>query len=106
MVYHLDANHKEIVEAFQKLGCVVVDNAKVKRDEPDQLDIWVGVRRDYADFLGSVWIWVEIKTESGTIRQGQQRTIAACEAAELPVEVVRNIADVERVWRKYQEWKG
>lgn len=102
MTYSLDANHTEIVEAFEKLGCKVVDNAKVKRHEPNQLDVWVG----FPNPLGGLgmWVWVEIKTPDGKLRPGQQEMIAVCENMALPVEVVRNTRDVERVWQKYQTW--
>ena len=100
-VYKLDANHHELNQAARKLGFVVIDNAKVKRDEPDQLDVWWGLPNPYG--RPGVWIWVEYKTIKGELRPGQRRRITECEQAGLPVEVVRNTADVERVYHEYRE---
>lgn len=99
MPYKLDSNHQEIIEAFQKLGCKVVDNAKVKRQESGQLDLWVGMPNVYSG-LG-IWIWVEVKTESGQLRSSQSTNIQEALDKGLPVEVVKNIADVEAVHQNY-----
>ena len=103
MTYNLDSNHADIVKAFRDFGAMVkiVDNAKVKRREPGQLDLWVGLVNPYGQI--GVWIWVEVKTATGKLRAEQLDNINDCEDKGLPVEVVRSTADVERVYHKYLE---
>jgi len=98
-MYNLDSNHKAIITAAQTLGIIVVDNAKVKRYEPGQLDTWWGFPNPYGG--PGLWVWVEIKTETGTLNPPQQRNIADCNEAGLPVEVIRTTEDIERVYVKY-----
>jgi hypothetical protein len=99
MTYSLDANHHDLNRDAMRLGIIVVDNAKVKRHEPDQLDVWWGIPNPYGG--SGVWVWVEYKTPGGELRLGQERRIMECREAGLPVEVVRDTADVERVYNKY-----
>ena len=99
--YRLDANHQDLNRAAMTLGIIVVDNAKVKRNEPDQLDVWWGIPNPYGG--PGIWVWVEYKTEAGKLRPGQERRISYCQAAGLPVEVVRDTTDIERVYNKYLE---
>lgn len=99
MTYNLDANHKDIVDAFEQLGAKVIDNAKVKRHEPGQLDIWVGFSNPFVS--PGLWIYVEIKTETGTLRPAQDDTIKDCKERGLPVEIVRSVADVDKLYHKY-----
>lgn len=101
MVYKLDENHNELNRAALTLGIVVIDNAKVKRSEPDQLDVWWGIPNPY-DGPG-VWVWVEYKTETGKLRPGQARRIEEIKEAGLPVELIRNVVDVVEVFEKYRE---
>ena len=99
MIYNLDLNHDEIVTAFETLGCIVIDNAKTKRYEPGQLDLWVGLPNPYGGL--AVWVWVEVKTSTGALRAEQKKTIADCKEAGLPVEVIRSTADIEAMYHKY-----
>ena len=99
MSYQLDANHKDIIAAFEQLGCLVIDNAKVKRYEPSQLDIWVGMLNHYTNT--GLWLWVEIKTPAGQLRPGQATRIAECHDKGLTAVVVRTVADVEVLYNKY-----
>lgn len=99
MTYNLDANDHELTIAARTLGIKVVDNAKVKRAEGGQLDKWWGIPNPYGG--PGVWVWVEYKTEAGTLRPSQYRELAECDEMSLPAEVVRNTADVERVYKKY-----
>ena len=98
-IYNLDENEPELTTAAKTLGIIVVDNDKVQRDEPDQLDKWWGIPNPY-DGPG-IWVWVEYKTEDGALRPGQARKIAEVQDAGLPVELVRNTADIERIYFKY-----
>ena len=98
-MYKLDENHKEIVEAFEKLGCLVIDNAKVERYEAGQLDLFVGLQNPYTPM--GIWIWVEIKTDAGELTKGQKIMIIHCTEINLPVEVVRSVADVENVYYRW-----
>lgn len=107
MVYQLDANHLEIVAAFKQLRCKVVDNAKVKRGIAGQLDIWVGFSNPYSYQQPGLWIYVEIKTDSGKLTtsadngNSQTETVQDCLARGLPVEIVRSVADVEKLYYIY-----
>lgn len=99
MTYNLDANHAELTMAAQTLGIKVVDNARVKRDEGGQLDTWWGLPNPYGG--SGVWIWVEYKTATGPLRPSQYRELRECDEMQLPAEIVRDTADVERVYKKY-----
>lgn len=98
-MYKLDENHKQIVEAFEELGCLVIDNAKVERKEAGQLDIWVGLQNPYSPM--GFWIWVEIKTDVGELTKAQETSVIQCTEMGLPVEVVRNTVDVENVYYRW-----
>ncbi|MCP4363528.1 MAG: hypothetical protein GY796_36480 [Chloroflexi bacterium] len=100
MPYNLDENHNDIVQALQWMGgSKIIDNARVKRDEKGQLDLWWGLPNPHGG--PGIWIWVEVKTESGNLTEKQEENINDCESLRLPVEVIRNTADVERVYKKY-----
>lgn len=103
MTYNLDSNHADIVNAFKDFGqmVMIVDNAKVKRHESGQLDLWIG----FVNPLGNIgiWVWVEVKTDEGKLRPAQQDNINECLDKGLPVEIVRSTADVERIYHKYLE---
>lgn len=101
MTFKLDANHQEIVQAFEKLGAYVVDNAQVKRNETGQLDVWVGFQNPYGEI--GLWIWCEIKTDEGELTTAQETKVNQCIEMSLPVEVVRSVADVERVYHRWLE---
>lgn len=96
MPFKLDANHQEIVEAFEKLGCLVVDNAKKESYEAGQPDIIVGLPNPYNPI--GIWVFVEIKTDTGRLRSSQEKFINDCRERNLPVEVVRSTADVEEMY--------
>lgn len=104
MTYKLDANHSDIVDALLRCGFIVEDNARVERDEPDQLDLWAGLPNPCGG-LG-IWIYIEIKTPTGIIRPGQQRKIEDCQAAGLPVEVIRTTDEVIEIYHKYLAMMG
>ncbi len=99
-MYKLDANHLEIVRAFEQLGFKVIDNAKVKRHEAGQLDIWVGLSNPYnrRRKMG-MWIFVEIKTEKGTLEPAQEKMVEDCLDRDLPVSIVHSVADVDRLYK-------
>lgn len=86
-----DANHAEIVKAYEELYCQVKDTHKVGGGFPD-LVVKVGTRR------GPVVALVEIKTADGTLSKSQERFISEWGAV---VEVVQTrddvFAHVERV---------
>lgn len=98
-MYSLDANHYELTQAAEHLGFIVIDNARVKRLEPGQLDCWWGIPNPTGG--PGVWVWVEYKTAAGQLRAAQVDTVQTCAAAGLPVEVVRTIDDVIAVYHKY-----
>lgn len=104
MPFKLDANHLDIVKAFEQLGCKVIDNAKVKRAEAGQLDIWVGFSNPYEG--EGRWVYVEIKTETGQLTtsedgNSQTKTVQDCLDRGLPVAVVRSTFDVEVLYHFY-----
>lgn len=103
MTYNLDSNHADIVNAFRDFGqmVMIVDNAKVKRYEAGQLDLWVGFVNPSGNI--GIWVWVEVKTIDGKIRPEQRDTIAECLDKGLPVEIVRSTADVEKMYHKYMD---
>lgn len=98
-VYNLDANHHDIVEAFQKCACMVAELAKSKSDVPGIPDLLVGI----PDHVGREFrlVLVEVKTQEGRLTSDQRRFFA--EWVDYPVHVVRTIDDVVRVIRQYQK---
>ncbi len=100
-MYKLDVNHKEIVITLQQLGCLIIDNAKVKRDEPGQLDIWCGITDNQTN--SAIWVWIEIKTLTGNPSPSQIRTIQECNDRQLPVEIIRTVEDCVKLVRKYTD---
>jgi len=87
--YRVDANHGEIVAAFRKAGCSVVSLAMVGSGCPDLLIGW----RDRT-------ILVEIKTETGELRESQKKWNASW-VGDRPC-LVRSLEDVEKVIAYYR----
>lgn len=102
-MYKLDSNHIEIRDAFLTLGCRVMDIARAKHYTDGTLDLVVGIPNTYSAYngLGTIII-VEVKTPEGKLKQAQEQTIKDWREANLPVEVVRSTAEVERILHKYQ----
>jgi hypothetical protein len=80
-----DFNHAEIAQAFEKLGCDVLDLSRVGGGCPDLL-----IRVRAID----LWRLVEIKTEKGRLKPAQKEF-----ASRWPVFVVRTLDDVLEVIR-------
>ncbi len=98
-MYKLDSNHKEIVYMAEQLGILIVDNAMVKRHEPNQLDVWFGIT--HPETGAGIWIWIEIKTETGIIRLSQQEKIGDCKLRGLPVRVIRDVDDLMELFNEH-----
>ena len=81
-----DANQASIVEALEKIGCVVYDI-----DKP--VDLLV-------EFRG-LWILMEVKTKKGKVRDSQKRFL---EKVRAPAFLVRDIEEavafVQLAWRR------
>ena len=81
--HRIDANQPEIVAAFERLGCSVIDLSGVGHGVPD---LAVSVFRQT--------VFVEVKTESGVLEPSQIRYHRESKAWN---DVARNLADVERI---------
>jgi len=79
-----DANHKTIVDAFEKLGCWVGDLSLAGDGWPDLL-VW---KRSFA--------LVEIKTDKGGLNEKQEKFHAACPGT---IAIVRDLEGVETIVR-------
>ena len=79
----IDANQNEIVAAFERLGCSVIDLSAVGKGVPD---LAVSV------FLQTVL--VEVKTLEGELEPSQIRFHRESKAW---IEVARTLEDVERI---------
>ena len=81
-----DANQSEIVEALEKIGCVVYDI-----DKP--VDLLVQFR--------GIWIVLEVKTKKGKLEDSQKRFF---EKVKAPAFIVRDILEatsaVQTAWRR------
>ena len=75
----VDANHRAIVEALEKVGCLVLDLSRIGHGCPDLL-----VRR------GASWWLVEVKVTSGKLRPAQ---VAFAQRWTEAVFVVRSVDD-------------
>jgi hypothetical protein len=82
-----DANHSELVAAFKKLGCFVVDLSANGKGVPDLLVRLRGGPPLHAHF-------VELKTPKGKPNALQERFYE-----DWPVSIVRDLAGVETVVR-------
>lgn len=60
---------------------------------------WAGLSNPFTN-IGK-WIYVEIKTDAGTLKVSQADTIKDCQERGLPVEVVRSVSDVDKLYHKY-----
>ena len=91
-----DANHSEIVEALERVGCGVVDMSPLGKGVPDLL---VSVKNRYGRHL----VLMEIKTAAGKVRKSQ----LAFEAEGWEVFLVRSVEDALRVVLKTRSaWWG
>ena len=81
--HRIDANQNEIVAAFERLGCSVIDLSAVGKGVPD---LAVSV------FLQTVL--VEVKTLEGELEPSQIRFHRESKAW---IEVARTLEDVERI---------
>ena len=81
-----DANQADIIEALEKIGCIVYDI-----DKP--VDLLVQFR--------SLWILLEVKTKKGKLEDSQKRFF---EKVKAPAFIVRDIleatAAVQMAWRR------
>lgn len=100
-MYNLDANHAEIKDAFLQLGCRVMDLALARHYTAGTLDLVVGIPNPNGR-LG-VNVLVEVKTETGSLRDTQRAVIEDWREANLPVEVVWSVDDVVEIFLKYRE---
>ena len=80
-----DANQVDIVRAFERMGCEVLDLSGVGSGCPDLL-----VR---VPAIG-LWMLVEVKTPKGRIKPGQAEF-----ATRWPVSIVRSIDDAIELMR-------
>lgn len=85
-----DANQVELVAAFERLGCSVVDLSAVGRGCPD---LAVSVHR--------ATVLVEVKTTEGVLNPLQVRFHRENKAW---IEVARTLEDVERIVRTMKRW--
>lgn len=81
--HRVDANQSEIVAAFERLGCSVIDLSAVGGGVPD---LAVSVFRQT--------VFVEVKTPVGELEPSQVRFHRESKAW---IEVARDMADVERI---------
>jgi len=81
--HRIDANQNEIVAAFERLGCSVIDLSAVGKGVPD---LAVSVFR--------ATCFVEIKTLEGELEPSQIRFHRESKAW---IEVARTLEDVERI---------
>jgi hypothetical protein len=81
----LDANHREIVRAFESMGCCVLSLAAVGKGCPDILTR-----------INGQLVLVEIKGAKGKLTDDQVRFHAAWEP-----EIVRSVEEACRVFQKY-----
>ena len=79
----IDANQNEIVAAFERLGCSVIDLSAVGKGVPD---LAVSVFRQT--------VLVEVKTLEGELEPSQIRFHRESKAW---IEVARTLEDVERI---------
>lgn len=69
MIYKLDSNHREIVDAYLRLGCRVRENARGKSVDEGFPDLTVGVYVPAIDY--GVIVLIEVKTEAGKLSAAQ-----------------------------------
>jgi hypothetical protein len=98
-MYNLDANHRDIVEAFRQCACNVAELAKSKSDVPGLPDLLIGIPDPVCRRFQLVL--VEVKTPEGRLSADQRRFFL--DWVDYPVHVVRSIDDVVRVIRQYRE---
>jgi Holliday junction resolvase len=76
----IDANHKELAQAFQACGCSVLSLASLGRGAPD-----------LACGFGGVTVLVEVKTKTGKLNELQTQFRDSWRGG---LMIVRNIDDV------------
>ena len=87
--HRIDANQTELVQAFERLGCSVIDLSSVGSGCPD-----------LAVSVCKVTVLVEIKTEDGTLEPSQIRFHRENKSW---IETARNLEDVEDIVRRMRQ---
>ena len=86
----IDVNQPSIVEAFRAHGCDYLHTHQLGKGYPD----------GFVAF-GGIWLAIEIKGESGTLTEAQERLYGTLKT--LP-RIVRNVDEVDETVRTLKRW--